>query len=190
MLARSRLHATNPARGSRIASGYVAYSYIKCPLLARNGLVRSFGSLRWRILASSATHIRGGNLHFINRTCRPPVGGLYVLHFYDRENRGAHQDIVHGIYFGLFLEWLIDLKVQTAWAAFSGITLPRTGLGGQQNFIYPVDASNTFKMPEVFRTWRPAFSGCENKKTIPVERIYSYRKATNGFIRVARRAGT
>ncbi len=25
-----------------------------------------------------------------------------VLRFYDRENRGYHQDIVHGIYFGLF----------------------------------------------------------------------------------------
>src|SRR5271155_807029 len=56
----------------------VAYSY-KCPLLATKGIVRSLGSLR-RIPASSATYIRGGNLHFINRTCRPPVGGLYVYY--------------------------------------------------------------------------------------------------------------
>ena len=39
---------------------------------------------------------------------------LVLLHFYDRENRGRNQGIVHGIYFDLLVEWLTDLTVQAA----------------------------------------------------------------------------
>jgi len=43
-----------------------------------------------------------------------------VLHFYDRENRGVNQVIVRRIYFGLFLELLTDLTVQTPFLGDGG----------------------------------------------------------------------
>ncbi len=53
--------------------------------------------------------INGAKLHSFFITFKQPLCrdlSQLVLHFYDRENRGANQDVVYRIYFGLFVDWL------------------------------------------------------------------------------------
>ncbi len=49
------------------------------------------------------------------------------------ENRGYNQDNVHGIYFGLLVEWLTDLTVQTVFGEMG-----RERDLGESRFLEPV----------------------------------------------------